>query len=397
MISKEKSTQQNALLVFVDIIDSSANSKFLGLDKFADNVLKFQKLFTILGNTYFYNKFEFKEAINYWCSVNSRGDEGLVFIIDKTANSDDLIFNAIRFLFELKARLNSIFSSKTENDPPPRTMKIAAGIHYGPVIPITTLAESRKKISEIIGYNINYAKRVESESRNGVYSNIFLSLEAANQIRCKTIFLKKQTGNLKGIENGELLFEVQSALFENPVKLEQNPVFAKETSFTNYFQEQNQLLESFVSDALLNDVLLIREPWMISYIASYLFQKNEDIGLSSQKSKNIEIFDKYIWNCQFDNDPTINYIRAIDCEQNSKITRAISYYKNIIDTHSYFKIAQTNLLKACHKVLKNGKAVTSEKIFIRDTAEELLKKHSELFEKKEKDALVEIINEYKEF
>ena len=70
MAVKEKSTRQNALLVFVDIIDSSTNSKYLGLERFAEDVIQFQDLFTKLGNTYFFNKEEYKEKINYWCNVN---------------------------------------------------------------------------------------------------------------------------------------------------------------------------------------------------------------------------------------------------------------------------------------------------------------------------------------
>lgn len=395
MAAKEKSTPQNALLLFVDIIDSSTNSKYLGLGQFADNVIKFQDLFTKLGKTYFFNKEEYIECINFWCNVNSRGDEGLIFIIDKNIKKETLIINAVKFLFELKARINSIFYSDNGTDPPPKTMKIAAGIHYGPVIPLTIFDKGRKRISEIIGYNINYAKRIESESRSGSYSNIFLSLEAANIILRMPVFLSKRTGDLKGIENNEILFEVQCALFKDPlVKLSDNPLFCRDKEFNEFFRLSDFSLEKYVNDNLKNNIFLIREPWLRGFFASYLLQKYDSIGLPGNKEKILDAFNKFIWNDQFDQDPSIIFIRAIQCEKNKKLTRAIIYYKNIISNHPNFKLAQTNLIRSCFEILNNKKKITSEIIYVRDIAEELLVKYDAILETNEKDLLNKIVIEF---
>lgn len=52
MVAYSVSTPKPALLMFVDIIDSSVYSSILGITKFADKVLSFQRLFIELGKCY---------------------------------------------------------------------------------------------------------------------------------------------------------------------------------------------------------------------------------------------------------------------------------------------------------------------------------------------------------
>lgn len=128
-------------------------------------------------------------------------------------------------------------------------------------------------------------------------------------------------------------------------------------------------------------IFLIREPWLRGFFASYLLQKNNSIGLPTYKEKNLKIFNKFIWNNQFvTKNPSIIYIRALECERISKLTRAITYYKSIISNHSYFKLAQINLLRSCFKIIDDKKKISSETIFVRDTAEELLVKYDSILE-----------------
>lgn len=115
------------------------------------------------------------------------------------------------------------------------------------------------------------------------------------------------------------------------------------------------------------------------------------IGIPADKEKMLNTFNKFIWNDQFDQDPSIIFIRAIECERIKKLTRAITYYKSIISNHSYFKLAQTNLVKSCFEIINNNKEISSEKIYVRDTAEELLAKYDAILETEEKELLNKIV------
>lgn len=103
MATYSVSSTAYALLMFVDIVDSSIYSSILGIEKFADKVLAFQELFRDLGRQYFWNKPYFSERIDSFCEVDSRGDEGLVFVVDPKQTGMELVNRAVKFALELKA------------------------------------------------------------------------------------------------------------------------------------------------------------------------------------------------------------------------------------------------------------------------------------------------------
>ena len=68
-------TTWDALLMFVDIVDSSILSSTLGVKDFAVQVMSFQELFSVLGDKYYKDKPLFDEKVRAWCEVRPRGDE----------------------------------------------------------------------------------------------------------------------------------------------------------------------------------------------------------------------------------------------------------------------------------------------------------------------------------
>ena len=196
----------NALILFADVIDSSKYSAVLGIKKYVENILKYQKLFKDLATEYFRKGPLYSDL---YCEIRVHGDEGAIFLPVQGISDEDVVSRAIQFSFELKARMEFAFF---ENDPTERVAQkfsIGIGIHYGQVAIITGKSGEEKvasgagayskDISRVEGYNINYCKRIESCSRKGLFSKIFLSKEAANLVKNKTIVTEAHKVSLKGI------------------------------------------------------------------------------------------------------------------------------------------------------------------------------------------------------
>lgn len=378
----------DALLMFVDIVDSSVYSSMLGVENFTRQVMSFQDLFCVLGNQYFKDKPSFKEKVTAWCQVDVRGDEGLVFVIDPEQSGTELIDKAIRFAFELKTKIKIMH--RKQKDPPPQEMKIAVGIHYGEVATINrlTMTESgqRRLINKMLGYSINYAKRVESSSRVGKFSKVFLSKEAADLISYLPIALCKYEVALKGIQSNEDVYEIRSILLENvPIKMGDGVGVISEEEFIRYFM--NEIAE--------DDFL--RDSWLKSVTVSVLGERKDSVKGTELEKKYAERIDQIAWGKLVEDDPILLYWRARVCENEGKYTRAISYLKEIIKTCPYLIRARTQVIENCYKMMKQEKKMSTDIIFIRDTAEELLEleRYDGILSEKERQRLVEILDETK--
>ena len=378
----------NALLMFVDIVDSSVSSSMLGVEDFARQVMAFQDLFYVLGNQYFKDKPSFEEKVTAWCQVDARGDEGLVFVIDPEQSGTELIDKAIRFAFELKTKIKIMH--RKQEDRPPQEMKIAVGIHYGEVATINrlTMTESgqRRLINKMLGYSINYAKRVESSSRIGKFSKVFLSKEAADLISYLPIALCKYEVALKGIQSNEDVYEIRSILLENvPIQMGDGVGVISDEEFIRYFM-----------DEIAEDDFL-RDSWLKSVTVSVLGERKDSVKGTELEKKYAERIDQIAWGKLVEDDPILLYWRARVCENEGKYTRAISYLKEIIKTCPYLIRARTQVIENCYKMMKQEKKMSTDIIFIRDTAEELLEleRYDGILSEKERQRLVEILDETK--
>lgn len=326
------SAPQNALIIFVDVIDSSIYSSIFGLDKYARKIDKFQKLFEELGKLYFCDKPYFKEPINALCQVSARGDEGQVFLVDPQQSGFELVYKSVKFVTELKARLK-ILNLKDEEGVPPQELKIAAGIHYDKVSLVMKTIEKngnyRRIIDKIIGYTINYAKRVESISRIGNFSQIFLSKKAAELLFNSPIVLFKHTTSLKGISSSEDLFEINSTF------LDDIPLIKDIEVGNTKYEEILDYCINYIGKSELE-----KEKWLNSFIISVLTTRLKSISGDTQKQDYSSIISKLAWKNPIESDPILLCFRAKECEDHKKYTRALSYYKLIMEKYPSFIYAR---------------------------------------------------------
>jgi len=344
----------------------------------------FQTLFEELGKQYFRDKPSFEEKITAWCQIESRGDEGIVFVVDPEEDGTSLVSKAIRFAFELKARMKILHRKQV--DIPPQEMKVAVGIHYSEVAVVNKpkMIEDvyRNPIDKILGYSINYAKRVESSSRVGRFSQVFLSKEAADLISYLSIALHKHEVALKGIQSNDEVYEVRSALLENvPIPAKNGAGEIEEEEFFRYFTK----------DIVEDDFL--RDTWLKSFTVSVLSERKDAVmGTDLQRAYSEKIND-IAWGKLVEDDPILLYWRARVSENEGKCSRAISCLKEIVGKYPYFVRARISLIENCHKMIKRTDKMSAEAIYVRDTAEELLEKYDGILLDKERQQLREILKE----
>jgi len=198
--------RENTVILFVDVIGASEVSNHLSVSDYKDFVQEFRKVFESACNKYFDNwlkDLEKDEEYHY----SARGDEGILLIYprDETEDPSSLIDIAINIALDLKRSwlLSTHNLSNVTNGIVP--IELAVGIHVGH----TYLGEDRKPD----GYAINLAKRVESFSRTGQYTHIFVSETAhgfLNRLADEKTYLFDEPKSLtaKGFSREIRAFEV---------------------------------------------------------------------------------------------------------------------------------------------------------------------------------------------
>lgn len=362
-----------ALLVFADIIDSSKYSAVLGYEEYAKRLLYFQKIFRNLGRKYFP---EPSDPTLEYSEVGARGDEGVIFLAQAHMQSDfsEPIFRAIEFLYHLKGLLR--YGSSSENNASsPRRIGLGAGIHVGRVAFATIKENDRSIIDRIEGFSINYAKRVESCSRLGMYSRIFLSKEAAKLLEDKPVTFSQVNASMKGIEENVEVYEVHSGLFSG-LKLDPDN------------EDEGRLIEHI--EMLAHNPAHIEEPWMKSLVVSVLdCLLNNALVIGRRKEyQNSQL--KLAWHSAIEDDPILLYLRARDFEEKKEYTQQLRYLKQIVQNNPDFVHARKRLIKGCW-ALARKKPERSEVVFARDLAKEFLEKFPQLLSEEEKQDFQKLI------
>ncbi len=356
----EQSTKpvQNALILFADIIDSSVYSSILGIEQYAEDLLNFHRRFEMLAEKHFN-----KTVLNdFFIQAPTRGDEGTVFCIAPQVPPEELIFRAIQFAFELKAILELIMQPDTALDKAPRKMTVGIGIHYGEVVTILKNgkiggASSISDIAAIEGFSINYTKRIESGSRAGKFSKIFLSKSASAYLWDRPVVLQKHQIDLKNIAKYEDVYEVRSAFFKK-MPLDYEP----------------DIIEKFIIKYALEPLKIdfIQEPWLKSFVISVLEAIKSNSRYVTQKKYMQKQLD-LAWANHAEDDPILLFVRAIDCKNTGKQTRRLSILKEIVDRFPSFVFARKELVKAISDLM-NEPSLPYELIYARDMAQEFLGK-----------------------
>jgi class 3 adenylate cyclase len=374
---------KKALLLFSDIIDSSVYSSILGIEQYAKDILKFQRLFKDLAERHFKKSPALRKA---FIRIGTGGDEGTIFLIADESlrlSPGELIYRAIQFAFELKALLELVFEPET--DVIPRKMHVGTGIHFGDVA--TVLRETEQvgvpsamtEIHHIEGYAINYAKRIESATRLGKYSQVFLSKAASAYIWDYPIVLEKHRAELKGISKLEDVSEVRSAFFRE-MPLDYPP----------------KVIEQFIIKYVIDPTNLdfINEPWLKSFSVSVLDSVSELQAFRSVKKKYQERQKQIAWHNHAEDDPILLFIRALDCEARKQHTKRLSILKEIISAYPSFIYARKEMVKAIADLIEE-KCLPTELVYAKDIAEELLEHYSGILKSDEIGEFKKIIEKIK--
>lgn len=343
----------HALLVFVDIVDSSKYSAVLGYKEYARRLLDFQNTFERLGEKYFpYPENRSRE----YCLVRARGDEGILFYAKTQPNFSELVFRSIEFIYHLKGRLRFGIDEKDGGSTSPRRIGLGAGIHVGQVAFAIKQENNRSVIDRLEGFSINYAKRVESCSRLGRYSRVFLSKEAARLLEDKPVVFSRMMAPMKGIEESAEVFEVQGGLFSG-LKLDPS-------------DPEDEHLQSQVNN-IASRPMEVEEPWVKSLAVSAL---DCLLDQSLVNARRVEYRNRQLnlaWHSSIEDDPILLYVRARDFWEKKQYTQHIRYLRQILQNHPEFVHARKRMIRACWEITKS-KAEPVEKVFARDMAREFL-------------------------
>jgi hypothetical protein len=285
------------------------------------------------------------------------------------------ISRAIAFLFHLKAHLRFVFSEENV-DCAPQQLGIGGGIHVGKVAFAKELKDKRSVIDHLEGFAINYAKRIESCSRSGKYSRVFLSKEAVGFLKDAPILFSNSVEPLKGIEDKAEVYEVQSGLLE--MKFDEQDFGDKQL-----IREAKRLAKSPKD---------IDEAWIKSFIVSVLDLLHRNaLMINIQKDyykKQLE----FAWRDPIEDDPILLYIRARDFSIKKEFTQQMRYLKVILDKHPKFIHAKKRLIEACWQIAK-GKSEPAELIYTRDMAKEFMECYPYLLTDGDKGQFQAIIDE----
>jgi class 3 adenylate cyclase len=221
---QEKVGEGNArdtIILFADIMGASEVSNHKPPKEYFEFVKEFQNIFDDVCKKYLSRWYPAKEDQEY--VFQARGDEGLLMICPKKERDTPLIVGedvdvAVNIGLALKRRwLKSKENIKRITESKLLPIDIGIGIHLGP----TWIYQDKKEekpnnpcgyVPE--GYAINLAKRIESHSRAGKYTNIFVSSAAHGAWRklpdeYTYIFDEQQAIRPKGITRNIPLFEVK--------------------------------------------------------------------------------------------------------------------------------------------------------------------------------------------
>lgn len=201
---------RDTVILFVDIMGASEVSNHKNLKEYSEFVNTFQDLFMRVCKKYMNAWYE--EGDLQYVRYSARGDEGVLMIFRQTdqAGLSGDIDAAVNIALALKREWLCLpDNSRRVTESGLLPVNLAVGIHAG----MTYLEKKQDKLYPE-GYAINLAKRVESYSRQGRFTHIFLS-EAAhgylNSLPDERLYLfdSSQGFSPKGISRDIRVYEVK--------------------------------------------------------------------------------------------------------------------------------------------------------------------------------------------
>ena len=260
-----------ATILFVDLVASSESASVLDIKMYNEHVKAFQKFVKVL----FYNIFNEEVTTLYgkrFCDYSVRGDEGFLIVAskpgqDRGKNKDiiDVLSTALLLQYGWYHTINYMECLKQHRRPP----EIAIGINTGSVCfnrDKSNGENSRKYKAE--GYAINLAKRIESDSRKGEYSSIFVGestygyyhdIKGENTLRFKRL----PRSSMKGITGHVRTYEIVFANLEEK----------EEDELLDLSKLEQSSLGIEKSESLKNEFFRTRNPWLGNVVCNLLWNR----------------------------------------------------------------------------------------------------------------------------
>jgi len=341
----------DALLVFADVVDSSKFSAVLEFEEYANRVLEFQQCFKAIGARYFPRP---ADKTNGYVHIDARGDEGTVFVVDASVDPAELVLRAVEFLIHLKGYLK-LTSSSANRVAAPSHIGVGAGVHFGRVA-YAVESSSPSEIARIEGFEINYAKRIESSSRSGQCSKIMLSRKSHSLLEGAPLMFDRMVVPLKGIEDSAEVYEVRSGLFA--VQLAPNDD-AREEELVAKVHE------------LASGVRAIDERWLKSLAISVLDGLVRKYQLPDRQAELSDLQQKLAWNSCIEDDPILLFLRAKIFGERKEYSQQLRYLREVLQKYPNFVHARKAMISACSAIAAQ-KAESAERVYARDIAKEFL-------------------------
>lgn len=208
--------ERNTVVMFVDVMGASEVSNYKSPSEYAAFVNGYQAMFESVCKEYigtWYPEKSERDSVQF----EARGDEGLLMIYppEGATRLPEDVDIAVNIALELKRRWLYSDENRKRIQSGLLPINLGIGIHVG-----KTYLESTVKTTnnpgglKPEGYAINLGKRVESFSRHGRYTDIFLSESAHGYLTAMAdeqtyLFDLPQVFNPKGISRDIRVFEVK--------------------------------------------------------------------------------------------------------------------------------------------------------------------------------------------
>lgn len=347
-------------VIFVDLIESSLFSKILSVEEYANIVELFQDIAKKI-----YENFRSTNIVNsekYYMpeTISPRGDEAVIYFSTNTSterNPHDIelaVKLALQIKFEWKKELISKgYESK-------RHIDLAIGINRGQV---AAKMNEDMRIVKVEGYEINYAKRVESYSRIGKYTNIFLSEKSRKVLKnVNIIFEKYEDCSLKGIEEKINLYEVNEFIFDElPYVLNENLQESIEIIIKTQFPTMNKA-------------------WLEQYIISILYSELSKKYLDYYKKKILRLIN----DSRYQNRILYKFLKAYFLDDTLLLLK-LKYYQEIVKENSSFIAARKEIIRLYEKLSEKMIKLEPIALQVKNYIDEMYNFNKELIEPDERE------------
>lgn len=369
-----------AFICFIDIINSVSYGRLMDDSQYMTRVLNFENIIKKYFE-FFFN--EDKDIIKI-----NRGDEFLIIIKNQEPRSKDSINFKVQTLEKLILFINITKFLLHKNE----RIEIAGGIHYGEVLSYNDGQENSidnlndqynrtlcREENRYYGDQINYAKRVETSSREGAYLKIMLSYSCADILKYIPLVYDTLFIEMKGYSNKEIVYELKSGYVKH------------------YTKDADRLIDELSKDQIFDDLNRMNNK-LLKY--SLFGLKLDTKYKHSDMDIFIDVFKKMIWDTPYTDDPIKLYFRGHESLYYKKYVLAFDYYYKAHKIIPHYTNIYCDMIKVLDNIIKdtqsNKMIEISSILYVKVLAEDCLTNFSTLFgdEKSQFESFIKNAEEY---